>query len=216
MHGTHKTVDGGLDNQYVSVRGVAFARRMRACLRGKSVVVLTCVCLCFCYISFRERLFLLSSRRFGWLSRQFPESCRKDSPSRSAKGGGGATHDIIHTRPLSLWPCCCVCCCVLFLFLLSPIGKGLCLYECMCVFLWISVCLCFVSLESFFHTCYGSPPKLCNLEAPPPTHTHTHTAPCLHLPLFQTTLAPTDRALFVHWHGFCLQGLPTQPQDHLE
>lgn len=130
------------------------------------VCMSACLCLLVCiYVCFRPSI-------FSWavggrvvmglrLSRKFPESIQKrDSPSCSAERGCPWHHS--HSPTVSDPVAVSVACCC---FLLSPIG--LCLRMCMCT----SVCLCFVSMESFFHTCYGSPPKLCNLEALVPPHT---------------------------------------------
>ena len=79
----------------------------------------------------------------------------------------GDAHDIIHTRPLSLWPCCV--CCMQFLFLLSLIG------TCPWVFAHICVCLCFVSfltLTFFPHLLWVSAKTLKPSGSLPP-----HTAP---------------------------------------
>lgn len=89
----------------------------------------------------------------------------------------------------------------LFLFLLSPTGPCLCVWGCLCA---LTVCLCFCLLGKL-HTCHGSPPELCNLEALTPP---THTQPLPALPLFQTTLAPTDRALCVTLTCFLSTGAP--------
>lgn len=177
---------------------------MRACLRGSRVFMLT-VYICVCHICFRQSIFsqavggrvLMGAR----LSRKLPESIRKrDSPSRCIEGGG------LPMTSFTLAHC-----------LFDPVAAPLPVIPhsavsvlCVCA-LSVCECLCFVGLESFFHTCHGSPPKLYNLEALiPPTQ------PLPALPLFQTTLAPTDRALCVTLTCLFLQGLLTQPQDHLE
>lgn len=53
-----------------------------------------------------------------------------------------------------------------------------CLCECVCVF---------ENWDSFFHTCYGSHPKLCNLEALIPPHSHCLHFLCLRLPWLPLT-----------------------------
>lgn len=112
----------------------------------------------------------------------------------------GAAHDIIRTHPLSLWPCCCVCC-VEFLFLLSPIG----LYPCLCVHVVHNfVCVpVFCKLAKLFpHLLWLSSKTL------QPWGSHPPTQPLPALPLFQSTLAPTDKALCVILTCFLSTGAP--------
>lgn len=92
--------------------------------------LLTCVYLCLLYFFQAEYFFSPGSLVGGYGS----VTCQENSQNPFRKETRlhallkGAAHDIIHTHPLSLWPCCCVCC-VLFLFLSSPIGLCLCVYA---------------------------------------------------------------------------------------
>lgn len=98
----------------------------------------------------------------------------------------GATHDIIRTHPLSLWPRCCVCC-VEFLFLLSPIG----LYPCLCVHVVHNfVCVpVFCKLAKLFpHLLWLSSKTL------QPWGSHPPTQPLPALPLFSEYLGS-------HWQS---------------
>lgn len=78
---------------------------------------------------------------------------------------------------------------------------------------WHSTCLCCVSLKSFFRTCDGSPPNsgTLSLSPPPPTHTAPACTPSFRLLWLSLTVH-----YVLYWHAFCLQGLLTQHQDHLE
>lgn len=95
--------------------------------------------------------------------------------SQLGGGLGGCSCHRSHSLSFTLTSASC-----LFLLTLSPVGP-----ECVPAFSKLVLVLV-VS----HHTCYGSPPDLCNLEPPPP-HTHTR-SPCLTSSLSQTT---TDRAL---------------------
>lgn len=166
-----------------------------ACLCVTAYLCVFTVCLLYL---FQAEHFLLSSRRLGGCEfvtvKKIPRILfRKETCLHALLKG--AAHDIIHTHPLSLWPCCCVCC-VLCLFLLSPIELPPCVYAHMFVPVFCK------HGKLFPHLPWLSSKTL------QPSGSHSPTQPLPALPLFQTTLAPSDRVLCVILTCFLSTGAP--------